>query len=150
MMRYVSLHHHQQLGIETNDADYQRLHKIVRRERGDAREYPCSNVCGRQAEDWSWIHGTDPANLKSYRPLCRYCHREYDRPQWLQQERLRERERIEATNAHKGWTPERREEQRQRMLQKWSQPGSREAQAERAKRDQPWLGRRPQVGGDLR
>jgi len=45
------------------------------------------------------------------------------------------------TGEKKGWTEERRELQRQRMILKWSDPEQRLAQAERAKRDKPWLGR---------
>lgn len=131
--------------MATNDAEYQRNHKRVRKVRGKVKDYNCK--CGRQARDWAHKHNTNPADPNNYEPMCRFCHKEYDRPEWLQEERRQEQARIENTNAFKGWTPERREAQRQRMLEKWSSKEERDKQAERARRDKPWRGRRPQ-GGD--
>jgi len=133
-----------------NSAEYQRYHRAVRHTYGQPWDYYCVRECGRLARDWAWIHGTNPANPDNYMTLCRWCHQEYDRAEWLIEERRRERARIENTNAFKGWTPERREEQRQRMLARWNEPGRREAQAIRCKQDEPWSGRRPKNGGGAR
>jgi len=115
--------------------------------RGKVAEYLCS--CGEQARDWAHRHETDPAIPANYDPMCRSCHKAYDLLGWLKEERQLERDRIESGRSFKGWSPERREAQRQRMLEKWGSPEERAKQAERAKRDQPWRGRRPR-GGDAR
>jgi hypothetical protein len=131
--------------------EYQQCHNRARREFGKASSYLCNGEdCAKRAHDWAWVHDTDPWEPENYIPLCRACHQDYDRAEWLVEERKRERARIANTGAYKGWTPERREAQRQRMLGKWNQPGEREAQADRARRDRPWTGRRPKRGGGAR
>lgn len=142
MGKFVSLHHDQP---ETDSYEYIQNHKAVRSQRGKASLQICVS-CGEPAKDWAWIHGMDPKNISSYDPMCRLCHQEYDRPEWLKEERRLERERIEKTSAYKGWSQERREAQRLRMLEQWSDPEERKKQAERAKRDQPWKGRRAKKG----
>jgi len=124
-----------------NNAIYARDHKRVRETRGKAKDHECV-ICGVQACDWAYKHGTDKTDPDNYRPMCRLCHQDYDRPYWLKEERRKERERIERTAAYKGWTPERREAQRQKMLDKWSDPKECAKQSERCKRDKPWLARR--------
>jgi hypothetical protein len=137
--------------MKTNDAEYQANHKRVRMTRGQPWDFICvTRGCDKDGRDWAHIHDTDPTDPKNFRPMCRKCHKAYDRPEWLQEERRLKRKHIERTGAFAGWTPERRETQRQRMLSKWSDPKEREAQAERALRDQPWLDRRPSKGGGSR
>lgn len=134
-----------------NSAKYQADHKRVRLVRGDVRLRDCiADGCDDSARDWAWIHGKDPSDPENYRPMCRVHHQEYDRAEWLVEERKKERERIESGRSFKGWTPERREAQRQRMLDKWASPEERLKQSERAKADEPWKGRRPKKGGGLR
>lgn len=136
--------------MATNDAEYQRNHKRVRKVRGQARDQGCIR-CDKDGRDWAHRHGTDPSQPDNYDPMCRLCHQDYDRPEWLKEERRLKREKTEAEPAFRGWTPERREAQRKRMLEKWADPAKRAAQAERAKADQPWKGRRPRTqGGDAR
>lgn len=141
-MKGVSLHHSEP---ETDSALYQRQHKAMRKARGRADAQACI-TCEGQACDWAWIHDTDPAVVDNYQPMCRFCHQTYDRAEWLVEERRRERERIEAGRSFRGWSPERREEQRQRMIRKWASPGAKEAQAMKIKSEQPWLARRPKKG----
>ncbi|UOW92984.1 hypothetical protein SEA_LEOPARD_81 [Mycobacterium phage Leopard] len=134
---------------DTNSPEYQRNHKKLRQSRGQPWEYDCVDCKMRKGRDWAYIHDTDPSDVRNYKPLCRLCHQAYDRPAWLIEERRIERERIEQTNAFKGWTPERREAQRQRMLAKWAQPGAKEAQAIKCKSERPWESRRLMSGGGL-
>lgn len=80
---------------ETNSATYQRQHKQLRAQRGQAREHECR--CGAVAVHWSYKHDTDPEDVRNYEPMCRACHQAYDTPDWLLQERAAERVRIEQT-----------------------------------------------------
>lgn len=134
---------------ETDSHEYIVNHRRVRRVRGNAILQKCVE-CGGRAEQWAWIHGQDPEDPANYQPMCRKDHKAYDRPDWLVEERREERERIESGRSHKGWTPERREAQRKRMLAKWSDPEERAKQADRAARDMPWTGRRSGKGDDAR
>lgn len=129
-----------------NNAEYAANHNRVRKAKGKASDYPCVD-CSKDARDWAHIHDKPKGDVNSYQPMCRLCHQAYDRAEWLIEERRRERARIENTAAFKGWTPERREAQRQRMLAKWNKPGERARQAKRCKRDKPWTGRRPKDMG---
>jgi NAD-dependent SIR2 family protein deacetylase len=56
------------------------IHKRLRGRRGAAIKHECVD-CGKQAEQWSYIHGTDQQDLdNSYEPRCTKCHCKYD--QW--------------------------------------------------------------------
>jgi hypothetical protein len=58
----------------TNTAIHQRL----RVERGPAKNFDCER-CGKQAYDWSQLHGTNGLDLyQNFRALCRSCHNVYD------------------------------------------------------------------------
>lgn len=153
-MEWVSLHHHSTAGfapLDSNSRDHQNTHVALRKSQGLASAHLCVMACGRMARDWAWIHGEDPYDFRSYSPACRLCHMEYDRPDWLKEERRKERERIESGRSFKGWSKDRREAQRNRMLEKWKSPAERQAASERCKQDAPWTGRRPKnSGGDAR
>ena len=56
---------------------YAGKHKIPRRERGPARDYPCTD-CGRTALHWSTIHGRTGDSASDYEPRCASCHAIYD------------------------------------------------------------------------
>jgi hypothetical protein len=60
------------------------LHRRVREARGKASEHECVRCAEggivKQAAEWSQIHGTDGKDIRAhYRPMCRKCHRNYDR-----------------------------------------------------------------------
>jgi len=57
---------------------YRGRHLRVQRARGSANEHACVDGCGRQAEEWAQIHGTDGADPEHYVPRCVKCHRAYD------------------------------------------------------------------------
>lgn len=63
---------------QSDNPTYRNVHERVRRARGKASEYGCVDDCGRQAEDWSQIHGTDGTDPEHYEPRCRTCHVAYD------------------------------------------------------------------------
>lgn len=80
--------------------DYDAMHERLKQQRGRAREYMCI-CCGERAQEWAYQH-TDPEPLVSqhgclytddvmaYEPMCRTCHRAYDRSmrdKMLQQQR---------------------------------------------------------------
>jgi hypothetical protein len=68
---------------------YQTAHVQVRRLKGRARNYPCVDSCGREAEHWSYS-GNAPdertddrgrcysLNVEFYVPRCHRCHARYD------------------------------------------------------------------------
>jgi hypothetical protein len=63
----------------TETPGYRLRHTRVERERGKASQSPCADGCGRQAHDWSQIHGTDGLDVfEHYVPRCRPCHKVYD------------------------------------------------------------------------
>lgn len=59
-------------------ANYWAAHSRVRKARGPARNYPCTD-CGAPAIDWSLIHGRAGADAADFEPRCRKCHIAYDR-----------------------------------------------------------------------
>jgi len=141
-MRAVSLH---QMPLVDSPL-YQRYHRAVRVRFGKASDYGCWH-CDDQARDWAWIHDTDPADTDNYTLMCRLCHQEYDRAEWLKREQADKR----AEGIKKGWTLERRAEASKMAKSQWiSGSLSRAAQSERAVRDRPWEGRRPKNGGGAR
>lgn len=58
---------------------YRGRHFRVARKRGPASQFPCVNGCGREAQDWSQIHGTTGEDPAHYEPRCRSCHVKYDK-----------------------------------------------------------------------
>jgi hypothetical protein len=56
---------------------YEGCHFRVRAARGRAADQFCVE-CGKQAQHWAHIHGTDPAEPQNYQPMCRRCHSAYD------------------------------------------------------------------------
>lgn len=140
----VSLHHHSMPLVDS--PLYQRYHKAVRIRFGKASDYVCW-LCDEDAFEWAWIHDTDPSDTDHYIPLCRICHRGYDRAEWL----AKERERRSATPQGRGWSPERRRKASEATRAQWANGNlNRTEQAERARRDRPWEGRRPKNGGGAR
>ena len=66
---------------EQTEVGYSGRHQQVYRARGKAGGHPCIDGCGRPAEDWSQVHGTDGLDLdEHWQPRCRRCHRAYDGP----------------------------------------------------------------------
>lgn len=76
----------------TVNPDYRAAHLRVKHARGPARNYSCED-CGKQATDWAYDHldvnaltgqhrdytVTYSADPQHYRPLCRPCHRKFDK-----------------------------------------------------------------------
>lgn len=60
----------------TNSAEYQRVHRLVRKKHGDPIGHRC--ICGSLADHWAWIQGFDPTDPDNYWPMCRSCHSDYD------------------------------------------------------------------------
>lgn len=58
--------------------NYWATHGRVRKARGPAKNYPCTD-CSGPARDWSLIHGRDGADPADFEPRCRKCHIAYDR-----------------------------------------------------------------------
>ena len=60
---------------------HQGRHQRLRRARGKASDAgPCID-CGKEAYDWSQVHGTDGLDIyNDYVPRCRSCHLAYDDP----------------------------------------------------------------------
>lgn len=56
---------------------YVQFHSLMRQAFGSASEYSCVD-CGKQASDWSWVHGTDELDPDSYVPRCHACNIRYD------------------------------------------------------------------------
>lgn len=134
----------------TNSALYQRYHKVVRLRYGPASDYYCVRECGRIARDWAWVHDTDPSDPENYMTLCRLCHQEYDRPEWLTEERKRERARIENTPQHKGWTPERRKALSDLNRERAKDPEYIKRRSEACSQGRPWESRRVKNGAGVR
>lgn len=62
-------------------------HERILRLRGKASYYDCIARCGRQAQEWAQIHGTDGHSpLTHYQPMCCSCHQIYD-DHWNQETR---------------------------------------------------------------
>jgi DNA-binding XRE family transcriptional regulator len=63
-----------------SEAGYQALHNRVIKARGKADQ--CANRetegCVSEKYEWAHIHGTDPADTRSYMSLCKTCHITYD------------------------------------------------------------------------
>jgi len=59
------------------ESSYSTRHWRVVQARGKAREYDCVR-CGRQAQEWSQIHGKSGESPNHYRPMCCSCHQKYD------------------------------------------------------------------------
>lgn len=72
-----------------DEVGYGWVHERLKRERGFARNYDCTN-CGSRASDWAY-DGLDPdqkidpgtgwsytSDLDHYIPLCRSCHKKFD------------------------------------------------------------------------
>jgi hypothetical protein len=95
-------------GADLSNAEitYQALHRRIRRRRGNASQYTCTD-CPAQATDWSQVHGTDGLDLDAdYAPRCRSCHIRYDADA-----RLNESSRQRwAAGVAAYWTPARRAE----------------------------------------
>ena len=52
------------------------MHKRLERIRGRAADQGlCWGCCGGKAQEWAWVHGTDPADVMNYVALCVPCHR---------------------------------------------------------------------------
>lgn len=61
-----------------DDPTYSARHRRVEAARGKASNHPCVDNCGKQAQDWTQIHGTTGLEPEHYEPRCRSCHRQYD------------------------------------------------------------------------
>jgi hypothetical protein len=84
-------------------------HRRIRKLRGRAAEYPCIDDCGKQAMDWSQIHGTDGMDLENdYVPRCRRCHLHYDKEARLNPESLAKWREKAGPAIAAAWTSERR------------------------------------------
>jgi hypothetical protein len=59
---------------------YRIRHEMVRKVRGRAKSYLCAGCCGKRAEEWATVHGTDGLKPGDYVSLCHGCHFEYDWP----------------------------------------------------------------------
>lgn len=57
--------------------EYKSVHQKLFWKRGRASDQTCVD-CKNSAQDWSYIHGTDPMNIENYDPRCKSCHRKYD------------------------------------------------------------------------
>lgn len=66
------------MNFHKNDSDYEKAHRIMRKERGSAKLHNCVD-CGNPAIDMSHIHDTDPFDSINYDPRCRKCHSDYDK-----------------------------------------------------------------------
>lgn len=55
---------------------YSTRHERVRKVRGKASEYPCA--CGKPAQEWATLHGTDGESPDDYQAMCCSCHQKYD------------------------------------------------------------------------
>lgn len=62
---------------ETDEPAYRTRHDWVRKARGPAADQVCAD-CGKQAREWSQIHGTDGTAPEDYEPRCSLCHATYD------------------------------------------------------------------------
>lgn len=61
-----------------DDIGYSAVHWRLRRYRGKATEHTCA--CGRGAHEWAFDEPTGAStNLSRYTPMCRLCHRAFDR-----------------------------------------------------------------------
>lgn len=64
-----------------DDASYKAFHLRVKADKGSAKEYGCS-VCGRNDDeafyDWANLTG-HYEDINDYAPMCRSCHRQYDK-----------------------------------------------------------------------
>ena len=65
------------VALQTGSKDWRLAHKAVRKSRGLACSKSCDS-CGKNADQWAWIHGQDPWDTTSYKPLCGSCHVKYD------------------------------------------------------------------------
>ena len=84
-------------------------HNRVRKLRGPAKEQSCS--CGRRAQHWAHLHGTDPTEPMNYQAMCQRCHFAYDDVRGQQVTTMTADERREA--AERMWrrrSPEQRAE----------------------------------------
>lgn len=66
-----------QTGLNVYSAEYDRVHKQIRKERGPARNLNCID-CGKQDCVWTYKHETDPYDIYNYDPRCVKCHNTYD------------------------------------------------------------------------
>lgn len=57
---------------------YSSLHEWIGVNWGKAKEYTCSH-CPKQALDWANIAGIYDRNRKNWMPLCRSCHKKFDK-----------------------------------------------------------------------
>jgi hypothetical protein len=61
----------------TDSPTYFTKHGRVKKARGSASQFLCR--CGRQAEDWATVHGTEGLDVwRDYQPMCTRCHMHYD------------------------------------------------------------------------
>jgi hypothetical protein len=68
-------------------ASYQAMHLRVQAKRGKASQYPCC-ICGttNESESFDWANLTGRYDdINDYAPMCRKCHREYDRSREMMQ-----------------------------------------------------------------
>lgn len=91
-MHYLRWHRHgDPLARPARPPSYDSTHAKLRRDRGPAKDHPCAEGCGSQAEHWSY-DGRDPdekwtpwrdgsgrlmpysTNLEHYHPVCVKCH----------------------------------------------------------------------------
>jgi len=78
----------------SSEVGYKTAHGRVRRKRGSPSLYECVGIkCAKQAEDWAYIHGSSnekkdlyrgfilpySPDVNDYQPMCRLCHRAYDK-----------------------------------------------------------------------
>lgn len=56
---------------------YGARHRRVHAARGSAKKQACIE-CGKRAEVWAQIHGTDGMDVMDYQPMCQACHLTYD------------------------------------------------------------------------
>lgn len=69
--------HAERVKLPNSEVNYFRMHARLREARGSATTYRCVD-CGRQAEQWAWVHDEDPCDFDNYVPMCRPCHKRYD------------------------------------------------------------------------
>lgn len=60
-----------------SESEYQHVHYLVRKHRGKAASFMCTD-CEDCASEWSLTLGGSPMDVDDYEPRCRSCHAKYD------------------------------------------------------------------------
>lgn len=96
--------------------EYQRAHRAVVKARGKAREYPC-HECGLPALEWAYQHN-DPDERRdshgllfsleprSYEPMCRPCHHQFDAQFDTPEYRKTQKEHLDRVRKMRGYDSE--------------------------------------------